>query len=70
VGNENAKHNIVYKISSALMASTKADRTSPTPDTGVYTVVPISTVGSSELLETSTTHHHASARTRETYGYK
>jgi hypothetical protein len=51
VGSLAAKHDIIYKISSALMASASASRSGSNSDDGIYNVVPISSVGSLKVPE-------------------
>ncbi|GKT49867.1 uncharacterized protein ColSpa_10048 [Colletotrichum spaethianum] len=50
-GSHGAKHDIIYKISSAFTASASADECGITEDDGIYNVVPISSRGSAKVPE-------------------
>ncbi|KAK2003758.1 hypothetical protein LX36DRAFT_666243 [Colletotrichum falcatum] len=50
-GSHGAKHDIIYKISSAFTASASVDECGITEDDGIYNVVPISSRGSAKVPE-------------------
>lgn len=50
-GSHAARHDIIYKISSAFTASASADQYGISEDDGIYNVVPISSFGSAKVPE-------------------